>query len=99
MANKFLTLASAKVATGAAAGVHVVVPTGKENLPVQIKGITTATVSVDGSLDGTNWVSLISKTADFVGLVPAMPYMRANVTAYTSGSINVWLFADQQFGT
>ncbi|MDR3473416.1 MAG: hypothetical protein P4M09_17290 [Devosia sp.] len=98
MATSKVTLGTGLVATGAKAGVRVAVPDGKDNVPVHIRGITTATVSIDGSIDGTNWLSLISKTADFIGTVPAMPYMRVNVTAWTSGSITALLFAAPVFG-
>ena len=98
MASKFLQLLTAKAATGAGASFHITVPEGKENVPVAIYGTFVGTVSIDGSIDGTNWVSLISKTAAFTGVVPALPYLRGNVTAYTSGAINVQVFANQQFG-
>lgn len=99
MADNLIQLAAAKAATGAGAASHVAVPLGKDNVPVAIYGTFVGTVSVDGSIDGTNWVSLLSKTAAFAGTVTALPYMRANVTAYTSGAINVQIFADKAFGS
>ena len=98
MASKPLSLFASKTATFTGTAIKTVVPEGKQEVPVVIRGITTATVSVDGSLDGTNWVSLISKTADFAGTVPAFPFMRGRVTAYTSGTIFADIWADQRFG-
>ncbi len=64
-----------------------------------ISGVTTATVLIEGSLDGTTFEQLLSKTADFAGVVNAFPYMRASVSAYTSGTINVGIYADRAFGS
>jgi hypothetical protein len=60
-----------------------------ENLNAIIRGITTATVAIEVSLDGTNFVAITSQTADWAGKVADFPYIRANVTAYTSGTITV----------
>lgn len=86
-------------ATGAGTSVRIRVPSGKDNVPVVIRGITTATVKVEGSLDGTNWVELASKSADFAGVVPAFPYLRGNITAWTEGDITVEFYADKAFGS
>ena len=98
MADALLQLLSAKAATGAGASFHIDVPLGKDDLPVEIYGTFVGTVSIDGSIDGTNWVSLLSKTAPFTGTVLAMPYLRGNVTAYTSGAINAQVFGTRKFG-
>lgn len=92
-------LGVAKASTGTSNTARFNVPAGKENAPVHIRGITTAAVQIEGSLDGVNWaIVLASKTADFIGSVPIFPYMRANVTSWTSGNIHVNIWADQQFG-
>lgn len=98
MSDSVVSLLANKTATATGTAVHVKVPVGKENVPVVIRGITTATVNVEGSLDGTNWVQLLSKTADFAGVVPAFPYLRGKITAYTSGTIYADIFADTVFG-
>jgi hypothetical protein len=97
MADRKLSLLAAKNSTGAGTAFRIDVPAGKENVPLVIHGTFVGTVSVDGSLDGTVWQSLTSKTAAFIGVVPAFPYMRGNVTAYTSGAINVDIFGDRAF--
>lgn len=58
----------------------------------QITGITTATVLLQGSHEGTDWVTLATVTSDD-GYVLTDPwkYIRANVSAYTSGTISVTL--------
>lgn len=95
MANKQVyNLLNGVTATGAGPTVTPVHPRGDhENLNVVIRGITTATVALEGSLDGTNWVAITSKTADYAGKVADFPYLRANVTAYTSGTI----YADVEY--
>lgn len=97
MAASTVSLLANKTATATGAAVAIDVPAGKENIPVVIRGITTATVLIEGSLDGTNWVQLLSKTADFAGVVTAFPFMRGHISAYTSGTIYVDIFADQSF--
>lgn len=87
---KRINLLNGVSATGAGVTVHVVVPTGVENFRYAVRGIGTATVELEGSIDGTNWASLKSVTSDEGGLVTAFPYMRANITSYGSGTI----FAD-----
>jgi hypothetical protein len=57
----------------------------------QIEGITTATVLIQASNDGgTNWVTLATATSDQM-LTVSEPYglIRANVSAYTAGTISV----------
>jgi len=63
-----------------------------ENLPVQIAGITNATVRIEGSFDGSTFdvITGTNVTADACITVPvAYPFMRAAVTAWVSGSITV----------
>jgi hypothetical protein len=81
-----ITLLSAVVATGASPAVQV-----DAGLPtfLQVSGITTATVAFQGSLDGTNWSTIgTALTANGIVTIANSPkYLRANVTAWTSGSI------------
>ena len=65
-------------------------PQPASNVTFQITGITTATVIIQGSLDGTVWVQLGSVTANgSVSLIVPWLYVRANVTAWTAGTVNV----------
>jgi len=56
---------------------------------LQVTGITTATVAFEGSLDGTTFFTLgTALTANGLVTVAVAPkYLRANCTAYTSGTI------------
>lgn len=84
--GKTQVLLSAVVATGA--GPSYELPAA--STVFQVAGITTATVVIQGSLDGTNWVALNSFTADGgYALTSPWKYVRANVTAWTSGTITV----------
>ncbi len=68
----------------------------KEGACAIVTGITTATVAIQGRISPTApWVTLGTPlTADGLYDIPhAMPEMRANVTAYTSGTITVWIKA------
>lgn len=66
----------------------------KTSAVVQIDGITTATVKIEGRLDSSmDWVVLWTATADDAKVLTLFPEMRVNVTAYTSGTIAVRLGA------
>ncbi len=96
-AESFLTSLVAVVATGA--GTVRQIEGRMRLIPYVIRGITTATVLIQGSLDGTNWVTLKSVTADAAGHIEAFPHMRGNVSVWTSGTIHVGFWADEVYGT
>jgi hypothetical protein len=81
-----VSLLSAVVATGASQAVQA-----DAGLPafLQVRGITSATVVLQGSLDGTNWSTLgTALTADgLVTVANAPKYLRANCTVYVTGTI------------
>lgn len=81
-----ITLLSAVGATGASKAVQA--DAGQPAF-LQVSGITTATVALEGSLDGTNWSTIgTALTANGIVIAANAPkYLRANVTAWTSGSI------------
>ena len=81
-----ITLLSAVVATGASPAVQS--DPGQPAF-LQVVGITTATVALQGSLDGTTYATIgTALTADgIVTIANAPKYLRANCTAYTSGTI------------
>jgi dihydroorotate dehydrogenase len=56
---------------------------------LQVSGITTATVALEGSLDGSNWTTVgAALTANGIVIVANAPkYLRANVIAWSVGSI------------
>lgn len=72
----------------------------------QVTGITTATVTFQGTVDGTNWVDLlaynvtdgsvgISTVANgvFVAMVAGLQQVRAPISGYAAGTITVYLQA------
>ena len=81
-----VTLLNAVVATGASPAVQV--DAGQPSF-LQISGITSATVVLQGSLDGTTYSTLgTALTADgMVTVANAPKYLRANCTVYVSGTI------------
>ena len=84
-----------KIADGlaaAGAGVQHAVSGARIGLYYEITG--TATVSIQTSPDGTLWVdtTITGKTASgYSHLDQLHRYVRANVTAWTSGVVNVWV--------
>ena len=81
-----VTLLSAVVATGESKAVQA--DAGQPAF-LQVSGITVATVAFQGSLDGTTFATIgTALTADgIVTIANAPKYLRANCTAYTSGTI------------
>ena len=81
-----ITLLSAVVATGASRAVQVDAGTPAF---LQVSGVTSATVVLQGSLDGTNWSTIgTALTADgIVTAANAPKYLRANCTVYVTGTI------------
>lgn len=80
------SLLSAVTATGASQPVQV---DAGQPVFMQVSGITSATVVLQGSLDGTNWATLnTALTADGIVTVANAPmYVRANCTVYVTGTI------------
>jgi hypothetical protein len=56
---------------------------------LQVSGITSATVALQGSLDGTNWATIgTALTANGIVTVANAPkYLRANCTVFVTGTI------------
>jgi hypothetical protein len=81
-----ITILNAVVATGASKAVQA--DAGQPAF-LQVSGITSATVALQGSLDGTNWSTLgTALTADgLVTVANAPKYLRANCTVYVTGTI------------
>lgn len=87
------TLLNAVSATGAGDTVEPVQEADSiRDLPYQIAGTFVGTVDIEVSLNGTDWFALVSTTAfPTAGTIPYFPYVRSNVSAYTSGSVSVWI--------
>jgi hypothetical protein len=81
-----ITLLSAVVATGASKAVQVDAGTPAF---LQVSGITSATVALEGSLDGTNWATIGAALTvnGIVTIANAPKYLRANCTVYVTGTI------------
>jgi hypothetical protein len=81
-----ITLLSAVTATGASKAVQA--DAGQPAF-LQVSGITSATVALQGSLDGTTYATIgTALTADgIVTIANAPKYLRANCTVYVTGTI------------
>lgn len=81
-----VTVLNAVGATGASTAVQA--DAGQPAF-LQVSGITSATVALQGSLDGTNWSTIgTALTANGIITVQNAPkYLRANCTVYVSGTI------------
>lgn len=71
-------------------------------LTMQVQGITTATITFEATIDGTNWVAILATnlnndttattaTADGIYRITVLGLIsvRARISAYTSGTITV----------
>lgn len=83
------TLMAVQAATGAGASTPVRMIRDKRTFQVTINGI--ATVAIEGSNDGANWIMLQPGITSSTGYEDDAPwnFVRANVTSYTSGSVTV----------
>jgi hypothetical protein len=102
--SDYVTLQDAAAATGN--GTTLVVA-DRATVTLQVVGTFAGTVTFEGTIDGTNWISLqaYSKatatistvTASTQGLftipVSGLRFFRARISAYTSGSITVYAVA------
>jgi hypothetical protein len=81
-----ITLLNAVGATGESKAVQV--DSGQPAF-LQVSGITSATVALQGSLDGTNWSTIgTALTANGIITVANSPkYLRANCTVFVTGTI------------
>jgi len=81
-----ITLLSAVTATGASTAVQV--DPGQPAF-LQVSGITSATVALQGSLDGVTYSTIgTALTGDGIVTVANAPkYLRANCTVYVTGTI------------
>lgn len=102
--SDYLILQSAAVATGNGTAVSVGGGTdgGFTVLGLQVVGITTATITVEGTIDGTNWVALmvenlnsgakattITANGIYRLVCSGLCQVRARISAWTSGTIYV----------
>lgn len=100
-----VTMQDAAVATGAGTALDVsLVPGGAFTVAAfQIVGITTATITFQATIDGTNWVavqaenlangtSATTATADGIYRLTTLglAQVRANITSWTTGTIYVY---------
>jgi hypothetical protein len=83
-----VTVLNAVTATGASIAQQPGLINGNK-VNLQVTGITTATVALEGSVDGTTFftVGTVLTANGLVSDDKALPYYRANVTAYTAGTI------------
>jgi hypothetical protein len=81
-----VTLLNAVGATGASRAVQV--DTGQPVF-LQVSGITSATVALQGSLDGTNFstIGTALTTDGMITIANAPKYLRANCTVFVTGTI------------
>lgn len=81
-----VTLLNAVTSTGASISVGT---DSNKAAFVQTSGITSATVTIQGSVDNTTWSTIgTALTSDgLITISSPPPYIRANVTAFISGTI------------
>ena len=88
--NQSIKLLDAAAATGAGAAVEV----NGDRLGLYFVLTGTATAKIETSPDGSTWMdtSITAKSATgYFALEEAHRYVRANVTAFTDGTVTVWL--------
>jgi hypothetical protein len=99
-----LIMQNAATATGNGTAMDITAATrgAMSVLAMQVTGITTATITFEATIDGSNWVSILAEnvtsgaeaataTANGIYRITAlsMVQIRARISAYTSGTITV----------
>lgn len=92
---RLVTLMNAVTETGTGTPVQCILEKGVPNNTVAQAIVSgTATVVLQGSLDGTNWYQIASYTASGGGQVAVAPYMRANCTSTSGGTVTLKIMVD-----
>lgn len=82
-----------KAATGAGQVYIIAAAPGETSIDFTVSGLGVGTVALQMSVDNSVWTTEATRTADGTTAGVAIPagalYVRANVTAYTSGTIDV----------
>lgn len=104
-AYQYVVMQNGATATGN--GTAIVTVTGSDGayslLDMQVTGITTATITFEATVDGTNWVAVgaatgadwttVATTAAADGIyrivIGGLCQVRARISAYTTGTITV----------
>jgi len=84
-----ITLIDGATETGAGAAHDLRDPFSPGAVQAVVSG--TATVKLQGSLNGTDWCDIASFTGNDAAEVTALRYVRGNVTAHTSGTVSLIL--------
>lgn len=76
-------------ATTAVTGTYVDVAGSQDDIMVSVEISGTATVIIEGSMDGTNFIPLQTITATTIWqLAPGIPFYRCRISAITSGTVS-----------
>jgi hypothetical protein len=73
------------VTTNSTEDTNLVVRPLLDQFTIQVIGTGTYSAAIQGSLDGTNWYALATKTASEIFTVAVVPYIRL-VTSGTAGA-------------
>jgi len=84
-----ITLLDGAEATGAGDAHDLIDPISPGAVQAVIDG--TATVKLQGSLNGSDWTDIATFTGNDAAAVDALRYVRGNVTEYTSGAVSLIL--------
>jgi hypothetical protein len=101
MTNLVGSFQSLNAASGTGVGLITGVEASQGTYGFQISfsgGTPTTTISLDGSIDGLNWVSLVTSSGAGIVWISNKPvaFLRANITAYAgSGNVNAFITASR----
>lgn len=75
--------------TNATSGTTTVLGSTREDYVIQVIGTGTFTVALEGSLDGTNWYSIASKTASEIFKATPAEYLRVVTSGMSGANVTV----------
>jgi hypothetical protein len=78
------------VTTNATGATQRIVRPLLDQFTIQVIGTGTFSAAIQGSLDGTNWYALATKTADEIFTVSVVPYIRLVTSGMTGADVTVY---------
>jgi hypothetical protein len=78
------------VTTNSTEATNRVVRPLRDSFTIQVAGTGTFTCAIQGSLDGTNWYALATKTANEIFTVAVVPYIRLVTSGMAGASVDVY---------
>ncbi len=93
MSTRTFTLLDGVTANTTGANTNLLLARNEHLVQIVATSSPNATCVIEGSLDGSNWSTLATKTSPELFSVVGVPYIRASISSYVAGT---WTVKAQQ---